>query len=48
MLGDDYCEKTWPDVLRAVHEFFPDQKVYTEDNKWWVYKEPVANKNWSW
>ena len=48
MLGDDYCEKTWPDVLRAVHEFFPDQKVYTEDNKWWVYKEPVDNKNWSW
>jgi len=52
MLGDDYCEKTWPDVLRAVHEFFPNVQVFTEDNKWWVYKkaEPVSvpNKSWSW
>lgn len=41
-----------PDVIRAVHEFFPQDQVFTEDNKWWVYKkvEPInmPNKSWSW
>lgn len=38
MLGDDYCPKAWPDVVRAVHEFFPEDQVHVEEGKWWVQK----------
>lgn len=39
MLGDDYCSKTWPDVVRAVHEFFPEDQIHVEGEKWWVQKQ---------
>ena len=57
MLGDDYCPKAWPDVVQAVHEFFPEGQVHVEDGKWWVYKQPqqpvapapvVPTNSWSW
>lgn len=52
MLGDDYSPTNWPDVVRAVHEFFPEDQINVEDSRWWVHKkaEPlnVPNKSWSW
>lgn len=38
MLGDDYCSKAWPDVVQAVHEFFPEDQIHVEGEKWWVQK----------
>ena len=38
MLGDDYCPKAWPDVVQAVHEFFPADQIHVEEGKWWVQK----------
>jgi predicted O-methyltransferase YrrM len=38
MLGDDYCPKAWPDVVQAVHEFFPEDQIHVEEGKWWVQK----------
>lgn len=52
LLGDDYSPSNWPDVVRAVHEFFPNDEVHTDDAKWWVYKkaEPLnlPNRSWGW
>jgi len=52
MFGDDYCPKAWPDVVQAVHEFFPEDQIHVEDGKWWVQKpieQPkIANNSWSW
>lgn len=58
MLGDDYCPKAWPDVVQAVHEFFPEGQVHVDDGKWWVQKQPqqpqqpvalsVPTNSWSW
>lgn len=39
MLGDDYSPNTWDGVVKAVHEFFPKEKINVDKNKWWVYKD---------
>lgn len=39
MLGDDYSPDTWNGVVKAVHEFFPQDKINVDQNKWWVYKD---------
>jgi len=54
MLGDDYCLDAWPDVIKAVHEFFPEDQIHVDDGKWWVYKNqeftppPTSTFNRSW
>jgi hypothetical protein len=47
MLGDDYGD-FWSDVVKAVHEFFPQDQIHIDSNKWWVYKplENTFNKSW--
>lgn len=52
MIGDDYSPSNWPDVVKAVHEFFPEDEINVDNGRWWVHKkqEPVSvpNKSWSW
>jgi len=49
MLGDDYSNETWDGVVKAVHEFFPEDEIHVDKEKWWVYKKPEpVNNSWSW